>query len=155
MTVAHETEGTEAAAPTGDHHAAARGRALLLGLIAGALGGLLSLTWAVPVPGLGLVASVVGCLVPPRPFGAAGVLIGAGATWATLLLRASAACDPASCVGPDLAPWLLGSVVLVTVGIGLLAFGLRRSEPPSGSGHDRGLSLADGRAAEPPRRREP
>jgi hypothetical protein len=124
--VAHETA---AAATTGAHDAPRRGPAWLVGLVAGSLGGLLSLTWAVPVPGLGLVAIVVGCLIPPRPFGAAGALIGAGATWATLLLGASAACDPASCVGPDLTPWLLSSMVLVVVGTGLLVFGLLRSRP--------------------------
>jgi hypothetical protein len=106
-------------------------RAVLLGLVAGALGGLLSLTWAVPVPGLGLLAIVVGCLVPPRTFGAAGALIGGAATWVALLMRASAACDPGSCVGPDLRAWLVGSLLFAIAGIGLLAAGLIRSRAPN------------------------
>jgi hypothetical protein len=104
----------------------------LLGLVAGALGGVLTLSWAVPVPGLGLLPLAVGMLAPPRPFGAAGTLLGWGATWAALLLRADAACDPSSCQGPDISPWLVASAILVVAAIGLLAVGIVRS----GAQHD-------------------
>jgi LPXTG-motif cell wall-anchored protein len=103
---------------------------LLLGLVAGALGGILSVTWAVPVPGLGLVAIVVGCLVPPRPFGAAGALMGWGLTWAALFLRVRASCDAAECTGPDTTGWLVATGILVLAAIGLLVIGLRRSRVP-------------------------
>jgi hypothetical protein len=100
---------------------------LLLGLIAGVLGGVLTLTWAVPVPGIGLLPLAVGLLAPPRPFGAAGMLIGWGSTWAALFLRADAACDPGSCQGPDITPWLLVATLLIGAGVGLLAIAIVRS----------------------------
>lgn len=107
-------------------------RGVALGLLAGALGGLLGLTWAVPIPGLGIVPLVVGMLAPPRPFGAAGTLIGWGLMWTALFLRADAACDPGSCQGPDITPWLLVATVLTGAGVGLLAVAAVRSRRPTG-----------------------
>ena len=116
--------------PTPDHvsaHDATPLRGWLLGLVAGALGGLLGISWILPLPGIGLLPLVVGILVPPRPFGAAGTLLGWGAIWAALFIRADDACDPASCRGPDITPWLTVSAGLVIAGLCLLAIGLIRS----------------------------
>jgi len=106
-------------------------RAWLLGLAAGVLGGILSISWILPLFGVGFLPLVVGCLARPRPFGASGTLVAWGGTWALLFRRADAACDPASCVGPDITPWLLASGALVALGIALLALGLRRTRPAS------------------------
>ncbi len=94
-----------------------RTRALLLGLVAGALGGLVLLSWRVGMPWLGLIAIGVGALAPPRPFGLAGTLVGWGCVWIALFLQADAACDPASCSGPSVAPWLAASAALVVAGL--------------------------------------
>ena len=113
-----------------DHHATPL-RGWLLGLVAGSLGGLVLISWGVAMPWLGVIAIVVGGFAPPRPLGLSGTLIGWGATWAALFLRAGAACDPASCVGPDLFPWLLACVGLVVVGAALPVIGRARSRARS------------------------
>ncbi|MDO8483576.1 MAG: hypothetical protein Q7S35_01380, partial [Candidatus Limnocylindrales bacterium] len=64
--------------------------------------------------------------VLPRPFGAAGVLIGWAVTWVLVLAAAQARCDPASCVGPDLTPWVTVAVVLAMIGVVLLLIGVAR-----------------------------
>jgi hypothetical protein len=53
------------------------------------------------------------------------VSIGVGTVWLILLVGAQARCDPASCVGPDLTPWVVTGVVLILLGTALLAFGVR------------------------------
>jgi hypothetical protein len=93
----------------------------VVGLVAGALGGVLMIAWGVGMPWLGVAAIIVGGLAPPRPVGLGGALISWGATWLALFLRADAACDPASCRGPDIRPWLVVATATVLLGIGLLA----------------------------------
>lgn len=98
-----------------------------LGVLGGVAGGLLLTSL-----GTILLAPVVlvfagGFAIRP-PFGAAGILGGWGATWIALLVAAQARCDPTSCVGPDLTPWLTFGGGLVAVSVGLLLIGVLR--PP-------------------------
>jgi hypothetical protein len=107
-----------------------KARGFVLGLIAGGLGGLLSLTWAVGVPFLGPLAIVVGCLIRPRPTGAGGTLIGWGATWLVLFARVAGSCstDRDCGGGPDIEPWMAAGVGLILVGLALLAAAYRRRD---------------------------
>lgn len=101
----------------------------LLGLFAGILGGLVVLSWGVAMPWFGVVAFLVGGLAPPRPFGLSGTLIGWGVCWIALFLRADAACNPASCNGPDITPWLVASGALMVAGVACLALAVAQHRP--------------------------
>jgi hypothetical protein len=96
-----------------------------LGVLGGVVGGLSLLTFA-GIFAVALIAIVGGMRVRPRPFGAAGVLIGWGGASALVLFAAQERCDPASCVGPDLTPWLTTAAFLVTIGVLLLLAGIAR-----------------------------
>lgn len=98
-----------------------------LGVLGGVAGGLLLTSL-----GAILLAPVVlvfaGGFALRPPFGAAGILGGWGATWIALLVAAQARCDPASCAGPDLTPWLTFGGGLIAASLGLIVIGVRR--PP-------------------------
>ena len=96
-----------------------------LGVLGGVIGGLSLLSFA-GIFLIALIAIVGGVVVRPRPFGAAGVLIGWGVTWISLLAAAQSRCDPASCVAPDLTPWVAAGIGLIAVGLVLLAVAIRR-----------------------------
>jgi hypothetical protein len=98
-----------------------------VGVLGGVVGGLSLLSFA-GIFAVALFAIVGGFGLRPRPFGAAGVLLGWAVTWVALLLGAQARCDPASCVGPDLTPWLTTAAILATLGGSLLILGVGR--PP-------------------------
>jgi hypothetical protein len=96
-----------------------------VGVLGGVVGGLSLLSFA-GVFVVALIAIVGGLGLQPRPFGAAGVLLGWAATWIILLAGAQARCDPSSCVAPDLSPWLLMAASIAATGLGLLAIGIAR-----------------------------
>lgn len=96
-----------------------------VGVLGGVIGGLSLLSFA-GIFAVALIAILGGVALGPRPFGAAGVLIGWAATWVLVLAAAQARCDPASCVGPDLTPWIIVSAVLAAIGIVLLVVGVAR-----------------------------
>jgi hypothetical protein len=113
------------------------GRAVLVGLIAGGLGGLLTLSWAVGLPFLGPLAIVVGCLAPPRPTGAGATLVGWGATWLALFARVASSCstDMDCGSGTDVGPWMTVGVALIVGGVALLGAAYHRGHgrPPEPS----------------------
>ena len=96
-----------------------------LGVLGGVLGGIAVLSWAGIQP-LGIIWIGVGLLVRPRPFGAAGVLMGWGGVTLLLLAGAQARCDPASCGAPDVTAWVVVALGLVVLGAVALIVGLRR-----------------------------
>jgi len=96
-----------------------------LGVLGGTLGGLSLLSFA-GIFLIALIAIVGGLLLKPRPFGAAGVLVGWGTTWIIVLAGAQARCDPASCTGPDLTGWFVAGAVLILLGAAALVVGIRR-----------------------------
>jgi len=96
-----------------------------LGVLGGVLGGIAVLSWAGIQP-LGIIGIGVGLLVRPRPFGAAGVLMGWGGMTLLLLAGAQARCDPASCGAPDVTAWVVVALGLVVLGAVALIVGLRR-----------------------------
>jgi len=102
-----------------------RGPALGLGVLGGVLGGIGLLSWA-GLQGLGIIVIGVGILLKPRPFGAAGVLVGWGGVTLLLLAGAQARCDPASCGAPDVTGWVAVAFGLVVIGAATLIIGLRR-----------------------------
>jgi hypothetical protein len=105
------------------------------GVLGGVAGGLLLLSFAgIFLRPLAVAALIVGLLVPPRPFGAAGTLAGWGATWALVLLAADARCDAPDCLGPDLTNWLIAAGVLVAGACALLVIGIRRRSRRDGPG---------------------
>jgi hypothetical protein len=109
----------------GDRSARDRWAALGLGVLGGLLGGIALPSWAGLQP-LGIIVIGVGIALKPRPFGAAGVLLGWGGVTLLLLDGAQARCDPASCGAPDLTGWVAVAVGLVVIGAATLIVGLRR-----------------------------
>jgi hypothetical protein len=99
--------------------------ALGLGVLGGVLGGIALLSW-VGIQGLGIIVIGVGILLKPRPFGAAGVLMGWGGVTLLLLAGAQARCDPASCGASDVTGWVAVAFGLVVIGAATLIVGLRR-----------------------------
>jgi hypothetical protein len=108
-----------------DRSARDRWAALGLGVLGGLLGGIAVLSWAGLQP-LGIIVIGVGILLQPRPFGAAGVLMGWGGVTLLLLGGAQARCDPASCGAPDVTGWIAVAFGLVVIGAVSLVVGLRR-----------------------------
>ena len=96
-----------------------------LGIVGGFVAGLTLVSFA-GVQLLGVIAVVGGIRVRPRPFGAAGLLLGTGLTWLILFVAASARCDPLSCQGPDLSPWFVAAILLLMGGVALLAIAILR-----------------------------
>ena len=96
-----------------------------VGVLGGVVGGLSLLSFA-GIFAVALIAILGGIAVRPRPFGAAGVLLGWAATWVIVLAAAQARCDPASCVGSDLRPWVAFAVVVAVIGVALLLVGIAR-----------------------------
>ena len=94
-----------------------------IGVLGGVIGGLSLLSFA-GIFAVALIAILGGVALRPRPFGAAGVLIGWAVTWVLVLAAAQARCDPESCVGPNFAPWIAVSVALAAIGIGFLYVGV-------------------------------
>jgi len=96
-----------------------------VGVLGGVIGGLSLLSFA-GILGVALIAISGGIGVRPRPFGAAGVFTGWAVAWVVALGAAQTRCDPASCVGPDLTPWLTFAAILAVVGVLLLLVGIAR-----------------------------
>jgi hypothetical protein len=96
-----------------------------IGVVGGVIGGL-SLLSVAGIFAVALIAILGGVAVRPRPFGASGVLLGWAACWTILFAGAQARCDPASCVGPDLTPWLAVIVSIALLGVILLAVEIAR-----------------------------
>jgi hypothetical protein len=101
-------------------------RAWLVSVVAGLVIGIPAT--ALGILGLGLgIALVVGAAVTrPRIASLAGVLFGLGGAWLLLIARAASACSD-ECVGPDLAPWLIGSGAVAGSGLVLSMVDLARS----------------------------
>lgn len=96
-----------------------------VGVLGGVVGGLSLMSFA-GILAVALIAIVGGFGLRPRPFGAAGVLIGWGGSWAILLAGVQMRCDPASCVAPNVTLWVAFAVGLVAIGGSLIVIGLRR-----------------------------
>ncbi len=84
--------------------------------VIGAVAGLLTLWLGMIGAALALIPALTALFRRPRPLGASGMLAGFGAAWLALLGLASARCDPASCVAPDLTPWVAIAGAAVALG---------------------------------------
>ncbi len=96
-----------------------------LGVLGGGIGGLSLLSFA-GIFIVALIALLGGIALRPRPFGTAGVCVGLGVAWLSILAGAQARCDPTSCTPPDLTPWLAIAVGLLGAGTALVLAGIRR-----------------------------
>lgn len=96
-----------------------------LGVLGGVIGGLSLLSFA-GLFAVALITILGGFAVRPPPFGAAGVLLGWAVSWVLVLAGAQARCDPASCVGSDLGPWMTIAVVLAMIGVVFLLVAVAR-----------------------------
>jgi hypothetical protein len=76
--------------------------------------------------GLGIALGVGAAVTHPRIASLAGVLLGLGGAWLLLITRAADACSD-ECVGPDLAPWLIGAGAVAGSGLVLSMVDLARS----------------------------
>ena len=100
-----------------------------LGVLGGVIAGL-SLPSFAGIFLVGIVAIIAGIRVGPRPFGAAGVLLGMGVTWIEVFWQAQTSCDdPTSngCIPPDMRPWFAIAAAILVAGTVLLALGIRRA----------------------------
>lgn len=105
----------------------------LAGLVVGVTGG--ALFWLFPTLGVVVLASfgLLAIRRPDRSFGVSGLLIGVGASWLGVLVRAIVACDRfdaapnQACASPDMTPWIIVCVGFLVAGVGLLIVGLRRA----------------------------
>src|SRR5690349_19609540 len=111
---------------TGGEHPRDAWTAFGLGVFGGVIAGLTLLSFAGLQP-FGILAIVVAIAIRPRPFGAAGGLIGTAVTWLMLFAGAAARCDPEPCTGLDVQPWILASVAILAIGTVLLGVGIRRA----------------------------
>jgi hypothetical protein len=98
-----------------------------VGVLGGVIAGLSLLSFA-GILAVALIALAGGIELRPRPFGAAGALIGWAAAWLVVLAGVQARCEPALCVGPDLTPWVAFAVALAAIGVALIVLGLRRPD---------------------------
>lgn len=96
-----------------------------LGVFGGVIAGPTLLSFAGLQP-FGILAIVVAIAMRPRPFGAAGMLVGMGVTWGLLFARASTGCGASDC-GFDPTPWYVAAAVVTAIGIVLLGLGIRRA----------------------------
>jgi len=97
------------------------------GIVVGVASGCLALTFPIAGYEIGLLF-VAGALLGERTVAAiAGALFGAGAGWLALLANGTLRCDPASCVPPNLGPWLLvgGAMTVAGVALSVVAWGRR------------------------------
>jgi hypothetical protein len=94
-----------------------------VGVLGGVVGGLSLLSFA-GILAVALIAIVGGFGLRPRPFGAAGVLLGWATTWVIVLAGAQARCS--SPCGTDITPWVAFATGLATIGTGLLVVGIAR-----------------------------
>ena len=108
-----------------------RGTAWLAGLVLGSLDGLVG----AELPVLGLILIALAAVVLGRRGGAAaigGLLLGAGGIWAVILLNAVARCaafdalPDQECVMGDVTAWVVGSIAVAAVGLGLSLAATRR-----------------------------
>ena len=103
------------------------GRSWLLGLLVGAVAGVAIVEGGVLGLLVVLLLAIWGGGRPHPALAIGGLLVGAGAGIVALTLRAQAACDPASCVAPDLALWFAFFSGLIVLGLALTVIGLRRA----------------------------
>lgn len=110
-------------------------RTWLVGLLAGVLGGILTVSFGIGLLPLGPAVLVVGGFAPPRPVGLAGMLVGLGGIWLVLFGRIQLECIRQPTVGPvivapggfsecvsaDLTPWLVLAAAIALAGVGLTA----------------------------------
>ena len=104
-----------------------RSGTFLIGLLAGAVSaavmGILATLGAI----VGVPLLIIGILIPPRLFGAAGTLIGFGAGVLVLFGRIALTCIPPGCSGPAATPFLAVGAISVVTGLVLVAVGVARS----------------------------
>ncbi|HLA17281.1 MAG TPA: hypothetical protein VJZ72_10310 [Candidatus Limnocylindrales bacterium] len=108
-------------------------KTFLIGLLSGAVGATSVVILGTLSVFIGVPLLIVGVLIPPRFFGAAGTLIGFGAGWIVLFGRVAITCRLPYCQGPDgssaidsLAPWVAVGAIGVIAGLVLLGIGLAR-----------------------------
>ena len=99
-------------------------RSWLTGLVAGSIVGLGALVAGALAALFGLMAIVAALRLPQRLAVIGGLLLGIGASWVALLLRADLACD-VDCVSPDLTGWYALGAGLVVAGAVLTAWTIR------------------------------
>ena len=95
----------------------------LAGSALGALGGILAVSFGTPGLATFAIAAVVSAFIGPRFALAAGVVTSAGALWTFFTTQAVLGCvaNPSSCSGPSPVPFAVGSVVVLSAGLVLLA----------------------------------
>jgi hypothetical protein len=103
-----------------------RSRAFTIGLVAGAIGVTVTLFLAILGALVGVPLIVIGVFIPPRLYGAAGTLIGAGVGLVLLFGRVAITCQPPWCSGPSPDPFIAAGVVSTLAGLALLVLGLVR-----------------------------
>jgi hypothetical protein len=106
---------------------ARRLRAWLVSVVAGLVIGIPAAALGVLGLGLGIALAVGAAVTRPHITSLAGVLVGLGIPWVLLITRAASSCADESCVGPDLAPWLIGAGAVAASGLVLTVIELVRS----------------------------
>lgn len=98
------------------------------GVVVGLSSGFLALT----LPTIGYAIAllfIVGALLARGALPAlGGLFLGFGSTWVALIANGALRCDPASCIPPNLAPWLAIGLTLVIVGGALSVAAARRGD---------------------------
>jgi hypothetical protein len=97
-----------------------RTRSLGIGLVAGAVGAASLVILAAIGAVIGIPLIVIGLFVPPRLYGAAGTLIGFGATIVALFGRVALTCRPPGCTGPSAEPFVAIGALCFAIGLVLL-----------------------------------
>jgi hypothetical protein len=99
----------------------------VIGLVAGAASAGVLVLAAVFGALIGVPLLVIGLLVPPRRYAAAGTLIGFGAVVQALFGRVALSCQPPGCEGGGSAvPFAVVGAVSLAVGLALAALAVAR-----------------------------
>jgi hypothetical protein len=107
----------------------------LPGLVLGAIGGLLSISFAVGILALPFLALAIALIAwkGPRLLAGGGLLTGHGLMWLVLLLRVQLTCGAAavfaddSCESTDLTGWIAVGATIFVVGLVMSAVGVKRA----------------------------
>lgn len=109
-------------------------KAFLVGLLAGVVAGFSMFILGTLTVFVGVPLLVIGVFIPPRLLGAAGTLIGLGATWLVVFGPVATTCRPPDCstggsgetAFATVGPWLAVAAACLVAGLVLLVIGLAR-----------------------------